>query len=473
MMKIEKQIQSLLPGATILGTILLAGATAPAATILQTVTEGTGIDWTAASWGSPPAAAAASGNNYESPSSFTVRTPNKNLSSLYSTNFAGDSLQIDAGSILYLKHGGNATNAARVNLVLNGGAMTFHGGFAPTPATVGGTLQVITDSVISTDQTGANAADIWLLSPVSGSGNLTVNMLAPGTNNVVLFGTNTAYSGNWSNANGGLIITGSTTNALGSGVVTLQVADAFLGFNAANNLVVSNSIYGKGSVVKLNTNTVNLSGNNTFTGSLIISNGVLQIGSDSAISNAAVISLLNGATLNASLAGGLTLNPAGQNMNCNGTVISNLTIATTNTLNFNLTATTNDVLNVTGSLTLNGNPILNLTLSGYKASGVYRLINYSGAIQGGGSFNLVPPSGSTETFQLDTSTPGQVNLIVTGVILNLAWVGDGSANNWDTTSPNWTGDTNIYSAVGDAVTFNDSGSSVPDINVTLPVTPIS
>src|SRR6266852_2401600 len=278
MMKIEKQIQSLLPGATILGTILLAGATAPAATILQTVTEGTGIDWTAASWGSPPAAAAASGNNYESPSSFTVRTPNKNLSSLYLTNFAGDSLQIDAGSILYLKHGGNATNAARVNLVLNGGAMTFHGGFAPTPATVGGTLQVITDSVISTDQTGANAADIWLLSPVSGSGNLTVNMLAPGTNNVVLFGTNTAYSGNWSNANGGLIITGSTTNALGSGVVTLQVADAFLGFNAANNLVVSNSIYGKGSVVKLNTNTVNLSGNNTFTGSLIISNGVLQPG---------------------------------------------------------------------------------------------------------------------------------------------------------------------------------------------------
>src|SRR5208282_598203 len=141
-----------------------------------------------------------------------------------STNFGGDSLQIDTGGILYLKHGGNLTNAVIVNLVLNGGAMTFHGGFAPTPAPVGGTLQVLAASTIGSDQPegGGNNADIWLLSPLSGSGNLTVNMLTPGTNNVILFGTNTAYSGNWSNANGGLIIEGSTTNALGSGSVILQ-----------------------------------------------------------------------------------------------------------------------------------------------------------------------------------------------------------------------------------------------------------
>src|SRR5260370_26425663 len=136
MMKIEKQIQSLLPGATILGTILLAGAIAPAATILQTVTEGTGIDWTAASWGGPPAAAATSGNNYESPSSFTVRTPNKNLSSLYSTNFASDSLQIDAGSILYLKHGGKATNPAGVTFCFNRGPISFPARVSPPPPAV-------------------------------------------------------------------------------------------------------------------------------------------------------------------------------------------------------------------------------------------------------------------------------------------------------------------------------------------------
>lgn len=472
-MKIKRRIQLLLLFASIPGTILSAGTTASAQTILQTVSQTSGgPNWNNAIWGSP-AAAPNSANNYETPNTFAVRTPALNLTGLYNTNFSGNSLQIDAGGILYLKHGGNATNAAIVNLILNGGEMDFHGGYAPTPAPVGGTIQVIADSVITTDQTGANAADIWLLSTLSGANNLTVNMLAPGTNNVILFGTNTAYSGSWSNANGGLIIEGSTTNALGSGSVTLQVADAFLGFNATNNMVVGNGIYGNGSVVKWNTNTVTLNGTNTFAGSLIISNGVIQIGNGSAISTAATISLFNGATLDASLAGGLTLNPAGQNLNCNGTVISNLTVSASDQLYFNLSATTNDLLNVTGALTLNGNPTLNLLSSAYKAGGTYRLINYSGMIQGGGSFNLVPPVGSTETFQLNTNTPGQVNLVVTGITYNTTWVGDGSANNWDTTSQNWMGTTNVYQAIGDNVTFNDSGSSVPDIYIVAPVTPNS
>ena len=63
-----------------------------------------------------------------------------------------------------------------------------------------------------------------------------------------------------------------------------------------------------------------------------------------------------------------------------------------------------------GTLTLDGNPTLNLTLAGYKPSGTYRLINYTGTIQGGGSFNLVPPVGSSESFSIDTSVAGQVNL---------------------------------------------------------------
>jgi autotransporter-associated beta strand protein len=251
------------------------------------------------------------------------------------------------------------------------------------------------------------------------------------------------------------------------------VADAFLGFNASNNLVIGNGIFGNGSVSKWNTNTVTLNGTNTFTGSLIISNGVLQIGDGPAISSAAVISLVNGATLDASLAGGLTLNPAGQNLNCNGTVISNLTASTSDQLFFNLSATTNDILNVTGSLTISGSPMLNLVSSAYKPSGTYRLINYSGTIQGGGSFSLVPPAGSTETFALSTSTPGQVNLIVTGTTYKETWVGDGTANNWDTTSPNWTGSSSTYEPVGANVVFNDSGSSVPDIYIVASVTPNS
>ena len=335
---------------------------------------------------------------------------------------------------------------------------------------------MIANSTVTSDQTTATR-DIWLQSNLSGNGNLNVAMTTL-TNSLILSGNNSAYNGNWTNTSGLLQIVSGTTNALGSGAVILTGSGTTpLVFNSTNNFVVLNTISGPGYITKLNTNTVTLSGINAFTGSVRITNGVIQIGASSSLSNSSSI-ILAGGTLDASLIGGLTLNPAGQNMNCNGTVTSNLTVSSTaapatNTLNFTLTATTNNILNVTGSLTLIGNPILNLTLSGSKPSGVYRLINYSGTIQGGGSFNLVPPAGSTETFQLDTSTPGQVNLIITGTILNLTWVGDGSANNWDTTSPNWTGDTNIYSAVGDNVTFNDSGSSVPDINVTAPVTPNS
>jgi fibronectin-binding autotransporter adhesin len=472
-MKTNIRTKAILLGATIIGMILSVGTTVFAQTILQTVSQtGAGPNWNSAIWDTPPTVPN-NGNNYETPNGFSVRTPAQNLTGLYNTNFLGNSLQIDTGGILQLKHGGNLTNAAIVNLILNGGTMNFHGGYAPTPVPVGGTIQVIADSVITTDQTGANAADIWVLSSISGTNNLTVNMLSPGANNVILFGTNTAYSGNWVNANGGLIIEGSTINALGSGSVTLQVADAFLGFNSTNNLVVGNTIYGNGNVIKWNTNTVTLNGTNTFSGSLIISNGVIQIGNGSAISTAATISLLNGTTLDASSAGGLILNPAGQNLSCNGTVIGNLTASASDALNFHLSAATNDILNVTGSLTLDGSPVLNLLLSGYKASGTYRLINYSGTIQGGGSFNLVPPAGSTETFQLDTTTPGQVNLIVTGTTYNTTWVGDGSANYWDDSSPNWIGTTNVYQDVGDNVTFNDSGSGVPDIYVTAPVTPNS
>ncbi|WP_353566629.1 immunoglobulin domain-containing protein [Haloferula sargassicola] len=50
---------------------------------------------------------------------------------------------------------------------------------------------------------------------------------------------------------------------------------------------------------------------------------------------------------------------------------------------------------------------------------------------------------------------------------DLVWTGDGTANQWDFTSPNWSdGSSAVAFADGDPVTFDDSGSSVPDIDVT-------
>jgi autotransporter-associated beta strand protein len=56
----------------------------------------------------------------------------------------------------------------------------------------------------------------------------------------------------------------------------------------------------------------------------------------------------------------------------------------------------------------------------------------------------------------------------------LRWIGNGSTNPWDTSSPLWTslvtGSTIAFGA-GDPVTFDDSGSSSPAINLTAPVSP--
>jgi len=400
----------------------------------------------------------------------------RTLNTASAQTFAGDSLIITNGGALYLKHAGVVATA---NVVLSGGQIIEHGGGTGSTTTpLGGTLQVLTDTtaqyVIGSDQ-GSGNHDIWLQSTLSGSGNLIVNMLANLPNTLALYGTNSAYSGNWTNNNGTIEMRSGSVNALGSGSVTMTTANStFLSFNSTNNLVINNPIYGNGNVIKLNTNTVTLNTNNTYTGATTISNGVLKIGANSSITDSSVISLVGGiGTLDVSAVGGLVMNSAAsQGMNCNGTVIGNLTVSAGNTLKFNLTPTTNDILNVTGSLTLNGSPSLNLTLSGFKPSGTYRLINYSGTIPGGGAFTLVPPAGSSETFGLDTSTPGQVNLVVAGAVNNLIWVGDGSQNNWDTTTANWTGGTNIF-PTGDNVTFNDTGSSVPNINFVVSVAPSS
>lgn len=454
-MRTTLRTQARLFGAILMGALLLGNANARAADITQTVNQSgaAATGWSAAIWGTP-AAAPSSGNNYITPAAFFVRTPNNATPG----TFAGDSLRIDAGGTLWLKHSG--INAASVNLVMNGGTIQFHGGTVNnTNSSLAGTIQMLGNATISSDQAAATACHIWLRSPISGSANFTVNM-TPAGYGLFLSGSNSAFVGNWTNSGGFIQILSGTTNALGSGVVTLLNAGNYLWFNSTNDQTVNNVLTGLGSLVKANTNTVTLGGDNAFTGAIVVSNGVLKLNSATAIANSATISIAGG-TVDASSIGGLALNPANNQMlNCRGSVVGSLTAATENTLNFNLTPTTNDILNVSGTLTLNGTPTLNLTLAGYKPSGTYRLINYSGTIQGGGSFNLIPPVGSSESFAIDTSVAGQVNLIVTGVSQDLIWAGGSGV--WDTSSANWTGTATVYSS-GDNVTFNDTGTSPVDV----------
>jgi autotransporter-associated beta strand protein len=378
-------------GNSAVSTIQVVSQAVAVTNILQTVNEPSSpADWgNPAIWGTP-AAVAGGGNHYETPGTFHVRTPNNTTPAA----FAGDSLQIDSGGVLDLKNGGETSgNAAIVNLLLNGGQMNFHGGFAPNGAAVGGTLQVLADSIITTDQTGAAAGDIWLQSTLSGGGDLTVNMNST-TNSVILSGNNSTYDGNWTNAStfGSIKIVGGTPNAFGSGSVTLVNAGSWLVFNSTNNLAVNNMISGLGSVVKQNTNTVALNGNNTFTGSVQITNGVLQLGTSGSIGGAPTIQLSGGAVLDVAAVSGFAVGSL-QTLAGVGSVSGDVTVNGTlspgplGTLNFanRLTLAGTAIMEINRTNAPNGDLISAATLT---FGGTLTVTNIGGALQTGDSFQL-------------------------------------------------------------------------------------
>lgn len=147
------------------------------------------------------------------------------------------------------------------------------------------------------------------------------------------------------------------------------------------------------------------------------------------------------------------------------------------------TGSLNDLVAVTGNLTLGGTLTVTKSSGGTIGPGTYRLFTYSGSLTG--SFTTVtPPTGYTAV--VDTSTGGQVNLVVTAIPRNF-WDGsnttsnnviDGGAGTWDGTTTNWTtadgsfngtwlGGTAIANFGGTASTVTVSGSpSIGGLNFT-------
>ena len=218
-------------------------------------------------------------------------------------------------------------------------------------------------------------------------------------------GTNSGYTGNWTVTSGRLEIGNNSLNALGSGSVTIANPGSFLTFNTTNDLVVNNQIDGIGGVWKLNTNTVTLSGNNTFAGSVVgeqrrsetgHQRGHFQRGDDFAVWRQC------GCQRDWWFDFERCHSPEHERHRHGGWQ-SNGDHGHHQYLH--LTSATNDILNVTGSLTLNGTPTLQVNLSGLKSSGSYRLINYSGTILGGGAFACCHPPAAASSFLWITPPP--------------------------------------------------------------------
>jgi fibronectin-binding autotransporter adhesin len=171
--------------------------------------------------------------------------------------------------------------------------------------------------------------------------------------------------------------------------------------------------------------TQTLAGANTFTGTTTVGGGTLAITGSLA---GGAVSVQSGATLGGSGTIGGATSILGGGILAPGTspgtltITSTLALADTSILSFELDAADqtagggiNDLVTGVTDLTLGG--VLNVTgigdFSTVTQGTMWRLINYSGSLSGGGlTIGSAPSLGSGLSYEVDTGTAGQVNLVV-------------------------------------------------------------
>jgi autotransporter-associated beta strand protein len=264
---------------------------------------------------------------------------------------------------------------------------------------------------------------------------------------------------------------------------------------------LSGAITGTGSLTKIGAGRLLLAGTNTFSGNLVVSNGTLALDAAALIS-APQLEIGAGALLD--VPAGYTV-PAGQTFTGRGAVTGDVTFGTNSmlaagkagqagTLTFSnnlvlggnaiwtvdLAATntpgggTNDLVVVAGDLSLSGLNVIHVNaLAGVLTSpGVYTIATYGGTLTGDAA-NFVIANASRFQVAMDLATPGLLQLVVSGGPTNLVWRGDGAANLWNVAgATNWfNGATSDQFFQFDTVSFDDTGSNSPAVNLTAALTP--
>ncbi len=286
-----------------------------------------------------------------------------------------------------------------------------------------------------------------------------------------LFATSNALNKNILINNGGTVENNNSVNTI-VGPITLNTnADASQSFcefqvDGTTTLNLNGPITGGGTLYKntgtaTGTGTLNLNGLNSFTGPILASAGTLNINGDSsAVTNSTSLTAgtlnLNGLLSSAittssgtALGGGGTnfgpvdvsgsFLPGGTNTAGTFTIYGGLTLEGSANLDADLSNTNtigggNDLVLVVGDVTLNGGTIT-INPFGLLATGVpYRIINYTGALVNNGTPSV--PDAAGYSFVLDTSVPGEVNVIASGG------------------PPVWTGASATDSDWSDAANFN-------------------
>ncbi|PTX94009.1 hypothetical protein DB345_20820 [Spartobacteria bacterium LR76] len=191
--------------------------------------------------------------------------------------------------------------------------------------------------------------------------------------------------------------------------------------------------------------------NSTLSGSTTVRSGAV-LGGTGTLSGAVTVE--NGATIAAGNSPGVL-------------TVGSLDLGNASLLNYELGNPGSDRIDVSGALNLDG--ILNVVATTGFGAGTYRLFNYGSLINDGLTFGSIA---MPFEYELDFSTPGQVNLIVTAA----AWqywddsqtapngAIEGGTGTWDATTTNWTSSTGNANAAwnGGAVgaVFKGAGGTV-------------
>ncbi|TAL02033.1 MAG: hypothetical protein EPO07_07745, partial [Verrucomicrobia bacterium] len=221
-----------------------------------------------------------------------------------------------------------------------------------------------------------------------------------------------------------------------------------------------------------------LNGTNTYTGATLIGEGQFLV--NGSLPNSPV-TVRGGVWLNGRLGGngvvgsavsiqeGAGISPgAGTNSPGTLTIANNLTLAGRTLSDFDLSddptgvTKTNDLLVVTGNLTLQGtNTLVIRKLNASLPPGVYPLINYSGTLSG--SLNNLAVSGLPGIPLALTNPPGQIALVVKSyrAPATINWTGGSGGNVWDllVASNFLNGGVKDQFAPGDTVRFDSLGTS--------------
>lgn len=215
--------------------------------------------------------------------------------------------------------------------------------------------------------------------------------------------------------------TGKITYGTSTQTRTLNLIGSNTGNNTLAAVIADNGTGGTVSLTKNGTGTWVLSGLNTYTGATTVNGGKLVVNGSLASGSAVTVNVggrLGGTgTINGSVNvyGGIDLGDASA-----GTLWlkNGLTLADGSSLVFDLSDSTlsgNDLISITGALTLSGGGILNINaLDGVLAEGTYRLINASGAITGDTSAWSIGTSNATSAYDYSiVKGTGGIDLVVT------------------------------------------------------------